>query len=104
MNGQHVRTTTEATNARDRKKRKKSHNAPAAAAAEDASKPSGRKSLTSVGTGPKSRPAADDIDSIFAGQSWKRTAQARPAPQGQANALGAAELTQQHIKASAFRL
>jgi hypothetical protein len=104
MSGQHVKTKAEATNPRDHKKRKKSLNAPAAAAAEDASRPSGRKSLTSAGTGPKCRPAADDIDGIFAGQARKRTAQARPAPQGQANALGAAELTQQHTKASALRL
>jgi hypothetical protein len=103
MSGQHVKSTAEATNSRDRKKRKKSLNAPAAAAAEDASRPSGRKSLTSAGTRPKCRPAADDIDGIFAGQARKRTAQARPAPQGQADALGAAELTQQHTKAGAAK-
>ena len=104
MSGQHVRTTAEATNLKNSKKRKKSLNAPAAAAAEDASKLSGRKSLTSAGTGPKSRPAADDIDSIFAGQCRKRTARASPAPQGLANAVGAAQLAQQHTKASALGL
>ncbi len=97
MSGQHIQLKAEATNP---KKRKKPLNAPAAAAPKDANQLSGQKPLCSAKTGPKQRNTAYDIDSIFAGQSRKRAAQARPAPQGRANALGAAELAQQQTQAN----